>query len=62
MSKKLKILISDDSEEYGLKCASELREMGFFCIVRPKDGAVVLEAVTDEQPDVVVADLWMRRY
>ena len=62
MSKKLKILISDDSEEYGLKCASELREMGFFCIVRPKDGAVVLEAVTDEQPDVVVADLWMPNF
>lgn len=59
MSKKLKILIGDDSEEYGLKCAAELRTMGFFCIVRPKDGAVILEAVTDESPDVVVADLWM---
>lgn len=59
MSKKLKVLIGDDSEEYGLKCAQELREMGFFCIVRPKDGGVIFDAVTEEVPDVVVADLWM---
>lgn len=59
VSKKLKVLIGDDSEEYGVKCAQELREMGFFCIVRPKDGGVILEAVTSEVPDVVVADLWM---
>lgn len=59
VSKKLKVLIGDDSEEYGLKCAQELREMGFFCIVRPKEGKTILEAVTAETPDVVVADLWM---
>lgn len=59
MSKKLKVLIGDDSEEFGLKCAQELREMGFFCIVRAKDGGAVFEAVTSEVPDVVVLDLWM---
>ena len=59
MAKKLKVLIGDDSEEYGLRCAQVLREMGFFCILRPKDGEMILEAVTDEVPDVVVTDLWM---
>lgn len=59
MSKKIKVLIGDDSEEYGLKCARELREAGFFCIVRPKDGAVISEAVKDEVPDVVFIDMWM---
>lgn len=59
MTKKLKVLIGDDSEEYGQRCAQELRGMGFFCILRPKDGEVILEAITDEVPDVVVADLWM---
>lgn len=59
MSKKLKVLIGDDSEEYGQRCAAELRGMGFFCIVRPKDGYSILEAVTEEVPDVVVADMWM---
>lgn len=62
MAKKLKVLIGDDSEEFGLKCAQELREMGFFCIVRAKDGGAVLEAVTAEVPDVVVLDLWMPKY
>ena len=52
MAKKLEVLIGDDSEEFGLKCAQELREMGFFCIVRAKDGGAVLEAVTAEVPDV----------
>lgn len=59
MSKKIKVLIGDDSEDYGMKCAAGLREMGFFCIVRPKDGTVIFEAVKDEVPDVVVADMWM---
>lgn len=62
MSKKLKVLIGDDSEEFGIKCAQELREMGFFCIVRPKDGAAVFEAITQEAPDVAVLDLWMPKY
>lgn len=62
MSKKLKVLIGDDSEDFGLKCAQELREMGFFCIVRPKDGGAVLDAVTSEVPDVVVLDLWMSKF
>lgn len=62
MTKKLKILIGDDSEEYGQRCAQELRSMGFFCIIRPKDGEAILEAIKDEVPDVVVTDLWMPRY
>ncbi|MCD8007177.1 MAG: sporulation transcription factor Spo0A [Oscillospiraceae bacterium] len=58
-SKKIKVLIGDDSEEYGVKCAAALREAGFFCIMRPKDGSVILEAVRDEVPDVAVIDMWM---
>ncbi|MCD8108380.1 MAG: sporulation transcription factor Spo0A [Oscillospiraceae bacterium] len=58
-SKKIKVLIGDDSEEYGQKCASALREAGFFCILRPKDGSIILEAIRDEVPDVAVIDMWM---
>ncbi|MCD7823607.1 MAG: sporulation transcription factor Spo0A [Oscillospiraceae bacterium] len=58
-TKKIKVLIGDDSEEYGKKCASVLREAGFFCIIRPKDGSIILEAIRDEVPDVAVIDLWM---
>ncbi|MCD7847064.1 MAG: sporulation transcription factor Spo0A [Oscillospiraceae bacterium] len=58
-SKKIKVLIGDDSDDYGKKCATALREAGFFCIVRPKDGNSIMEAVRDEAPDVAVIDLWM---
>ena len=58
-SKKIKVLIGDDSDEYGQKCASALREAGFFCILRPKDGSIILDAVRDEAPDVAVIDMWM---
>lgn len=59
MTKKLKILIGDDTKEFGESCAYSLREAGFFCIVRQKDGEAVLQAIIEEQPDVVVADLNM---
>ncbi|MCD7889914.1 MAG: sporulation transcription factor Spo0A [Oscillospiraceae bacterium] len=58
-SKKIKILIGDDSEEYGVRCATALRDAGFFCIMRPKDGNIILEAIKDEAPDVAVMDIWM---
>ncbi len=37
MTNKIKILIGDDSAQYGVACASSLRAMGFFVITRPKD-------------------------
>lgn len=58
-SKKIKVLLGDDSEEYGVKCATALREAGFFCIIRPKDGNIILDAVKDEAPDVAILDMWM---
>lgn len=62
MTKRLKVLIGDDSKEFGVACAETLRSMGFFCILRPKDGAVLLQAVRDELPDVAVVDLSMANF
>ncbi len=59
MSKKLKVLIGDNTKEFGLRCAAELRAAGFFCLVRPKEGSAVYEGCMQESPDVVVAELWM---
>lgn len=59
MTKKIKVLIGDDSREFGVSAADALRGMGFFCITRPKDGSVLLEAIKDESPDVVIVDLSM---
>lgn len=59
MTNKIKILIGDDSAQYGVKCASSLRTMGFFVITRQKDGMVIFDAIKNEQPDAVIIDAIM---
>lgn len=59
MTKKIKVLIGDDSREFGVAAADVLRGMGFFCITRPKDGHVLFDAIKDESPDVAILDLSM---
>lgn len=59
MTNKIKILIGDDSAQYGVSCASSLRSMGFFVITRPKDGLTIFEAVKNEAPDVVIIEAVM---
>lgn len=55
-NRKIKVLIGDDSAEYGITCASVLRESGLYVITRRRDGKAILEAIRSEQPDVVVMD------
>lgn len=62
MTKRLKVLIGDDTQEYGVSCAETLRSMGFFCILRPKDGAIMFETIRDELPDIAVIDLSMATF
>ncbi len=59
MTNKIKILIGDDSAQYGVFCASSLRAMGFFVITRQKDGMVIYDAIRNELPDVVMVDAVM---
>ncbi|MBR6044225.1 MAG: sporulation transcription factor Spo0A [Ruminococcus sp.] len=59
MNNKIKILIGDDSAQYGVSCAASLRNLGFFVITRPKDGLVIYDAIRNEAPDVVMTDAVM---
>ena len=59
MNNKIKILIGDDSAQYGVFCAANLRNSGFFVITRQKDGMVIFDAVKNELPDVVIVDAVM---
>ncbi|WP_294491889.1 sporulation transcription factor Spo0A [uncultured Ruminococcus sp.] len=59
MNNKIKILIGDDSAQYGVFCAATLRNSGFFVITRQKDGMVIYDAVKNELPDVVIVDAVM---
>ena len=56
MVNKVKVLIGDDSVEYGIACASTLRGQGMYVMLRPKDGTALLETIKSDAPDVVVMD------
>ena len=57
MENIIKVLIGDDSAEYGVALASMLRKKGLYAFTRRKDGNVLLDAIKKDAPDVVVADL-----
>ena len=56
MVNKVKVLIGDDSVEYGIACASTLRGQGMYVMTRPKDGTALLETIKSDAPDVVGMD------
>lgn len=56
MVNKVKVLIGDDSVEYGIACASTLRGQGMYVMTRPKDGTALLETIKSDASDVVVMD------
>ena len=45
MVNKIKVLIGDDSVEYGIACASSLRNLGLHVVTRAKDGNIILDAI-----------------
>lgn len=56
---KIKVLIGDDSVDYGIAAASILREKGMFAVTRPKNGDVIFEFIRNEEPDIVIMDAVM---
>lgn len=56
MTTKKKILIGDDTVDYGITTASTLRNYDLYAITRRKDGNVLLNTILEEKPDVVVID------
>lgn len=56
MQKQVKVLIGDDTAEYGVSCASVLRSQGMYAYTRPKNGNTLLESIRSDTPDVVVID------
>ncbi len=56
MHEKIKVLIGDDTVDYGITTASSLRGYGLYAITRRKDGNVVFNTIVEEEPDVVIID------
>ncbi len=59
MEKKLKVLIADDTTEFGHNCANVLRTYGMEVGLCPKDGVKLVEEMRAQHPDVVLADVFM---
>ena len=59
MEKKLKIIIADNSAEFGQNCGKALREYGMDVVLCEKDGNVLVEKINFHKPDVVLADVFM---
>lgn len=56
MNEKIKVIIGDESKEFGCMLANALRGRGFFAVTRDTDGHVLLESIRSEEPDVVIVD------
>jgi len=54
---QIKVLIADDSADFGIRIASKLRQQNIFAYTRRKDGLVILENIKKDNPDVVITDL-----
>lgn len=59
MNKQLKVVIADDTTEFGQKCAKILKGYGMEVKLCGKDGYEVLKIIQHSKPDVVVADIFM---
>ncbi len=61
MSKQQKILIAEESTDFGHACTGVLRSYGFDVALVPKDGNEVLYSLETQKPDVVIMDAFMAR-
>lgn len=59
MNETKKILIGDDTVDYGITTASALRSYGLYAITRRKDGNILMNTILEEKPDVVIIDSTM---
>lgn len=59
MEKKIKVIIADDSTEFGQNCANALKSYGMDVILCAKDGRRLLDGIMRDKPNVVIADVFM---
>lgn len=61
MSKKISVLLADNSEYFAVPCANAMKAHGLDVTLTEKDGKVVLEALTRQKYDVVLMDVFLPR-
>lgn len=60
-SRKISVLLADNSEYFAIPCANVMKAHGLDVTLTEKDGKAVLEALTDNPPDVLLMDLFLPR-
>lgn len=56
---QLKVVIADNSAEFGIQCQKVLSTYGMNAVMCEKDGAILLEKISNTKPDIVLADVFM---
>lgn len=59
MEKKIKVLISDDEEEFCRSCSEALTSYGFITAIVNKDGRELVDAILIRKPDIVLCNAFM---
>lgn len=59
MKTNLKVLVADDTQQFGKECQKELKNAGFEVILTPKDGSRVISVIESQHIDVLVMDAFM---
>ena len=61
MSRKISVLIADNSEHFAIPCANVMKAHGLDVTMTEKDGKAVLEALSHHRPDVILLDVFLPR-
>ena len=61
MSRKIHVLLADNSEYFAVPCANVMKSHGLDVTLTEKDGKAALEALTSQEFDVLLMDLFLPR-
>lgn len=59
MEPKLKVLIAENTAEFGMPCSNLLKTYGMDVILAPKDGSRLFTEIKSVKPDVLIMDAFM---
>ena len=59
MNKNIKVLVADNSDDFGKECCKELQKLGFDAVLTPKNGNSVIESIDSQHFDAVIMDVFM---
>ncbi|NLO45250.1 MAG: sporulation transcription factor Spo0A [Clostridiales bacterium] len=61
MGKSLKIMLAEDTNEFGQSCAGVLRSAGYEVVLMAKDGSEIIHNLERTAPDILIMDIFMAR-